>query len=88
MNKIYDVEVSRNIDGVGTCGASRCERWGNIGLTFRDVAAMACSDSHARPAAVELVRNLVHPSSSGSFFVRLYSVQYERTESAFVSDVE
>lgn len=88
MNKTYDVEVSRNIDGIGTCGALGCERWGNIGLTFRDVAAMACSDSHAHPAAVELVRNLVRPSSSASFFVRLYSVQYRRTESAFISEVE
>lgn len=53
--RLYRVAVCAGPFGEGTCGAPGCQRWGRQAITFRDVAAFACSIDHVHDAAARLV---------------------------------
>ena len=77
--KTYRVDVSPNMFGKGSCCVSRCHNWGDISVTFRDTAAIACSDGHVLPAAISLVRIGIRRNVA-RFRVQTCVVRYERVE--------
>lgn len=77
--KTYRVEVMRDSFGEGTCNVPTCGSWGVIHLSFRDIAAIACSDGHVLTAAIELVRSTVR-SNVKWYRVQTCTVRYERVE--------
>lgn len=75
----YRVDVSLSSFGEGACGAPGCHGWGNIHVTFRDVATIACGNGHVLAAATGLVRERIRRNVV-RFRVQAYAVHYERVE--------
>jgi len=84
---MYRVDVCPNAFGEGTCGAPGCQAWGNVTISFRDVATIACGDSHVLAAATALVRERI-PRNVKRFRVQAFSVSYTRVETVFATSAQ